>query len=101
MPSTEVLTTSSLALPLMVSPGCNHMACEMNGETVLLNLQNNIYFSVSGVGRDIWDLINKGLSPEEILDALVEDYDVDRAVCREDVKKFIDDLAAHGLVEVS
>ena len=48
---------------------------------------------------NIWSYISEGKSEDEIVAAMIEEYDVDEAKLRADVKKTIEILVAQGLVE--
>jgi hypothetical protein len=48
----------------------------------------------------IWELVESGKSEGEIVDALFELYEVDRASLEEDVKKTLAALQAQGFIEI-
>ncbi len=71
---------------------------EVNGETVLLDLQGECYFSLNEVGTRIWQLLQGGSSVGEALDALSDEYDVSREQLEIDVGELLDKLSEAGLV---
>lgn len=48
---------------------------EVNGETVLLDLEGESYFGLNEVGTRIWQLIQAGQSVGKILATLLDKYD--------------------------
>lgn len=70
----------------------------MDGEAILINLANGLYFSVGGIGGFIWSLIEQQLSPCQIADRVSECYGVDRDRALTDVASLIGQLAEEGLV---
>jgi hypothetical protein len=79
-----------------------HVAAKlMDGELVVINLRNGLYYSSAGVGVHIWQGIEQGVSFSQIVDNVMGHYDVlaDRATA--DVAAFIDKLATESLVEAS
>lgn len=59
------------------------------GDTVL---KNNGLFSLTETAARIWQLLPAAESQEQIVDALLEEYDVERAVLEADVAEFLDQL---------
>lgn len=59
------------------------------GDTVL---KNNGLFSLTETAARIWQLLPEAESQAQIVDALLEEYDVERAVLEADVAEFLDQL---------
>ena len=73
---------------------------EVNGETVLLDLDGESYFGLNEVGTRIWQLIQSGQTVAETLSALSDEYDVSRAQLETDVSELLDKLTDAGLVSL-
>lgn len=54
---------------------------------------------LNDTAANIWELIAKGLSEDEITASMLEIYDVEEAVLRADVKKTVQSLIEQGFVE--
>lgn len=76
------------------------IAAELDGEAILLDVVNGIYFGLDEVGTRIWGLLTDGLSPTMIRDELLAEYDVDPESLESDVSAFLDRLLAKGLARV-
>ncbi len=50
-------------------------------------------------GRFIWDKLSGGAEAEAIVDAMLEEYDVDRETAEADVAKFIAELKGANILE--
>jgi hypothetical protein len=74
------------------------VACEVGGETLILNPSNNSYYSLGGVGVRVWQLISTPRTIVEIREALVAEYDVDPAECEVEIRELIGRLAAEQLI---
>lgn len=59
------------------------------GDTVI---KNNGLFSLSETGARIWELLPQADSAEQLVDALLEEYDVDRETLSRDVDEFLEQL---------
>ena len=59
------------------------------GDTVI---ENNGLFSLSETGARIWELLPQADGAEQLVDALLEEYDVDRETLSRDVDEFLEQL---------
>ena len=73
---------------------------DLAGETVILNLNSGVYYSLTGVGVRVWELIQAPKTVAGIQDVILTEYEVDAQRCRHDLLVLLQDLAAHGLIEV-
>lgn len=72
---------------------------EVSGEAVLLDLKSEQYFGLDKVGTHIWHLLNENLPEENIIERLLQQYEVDRSTLEVDVSQLLDQLEKAGLVE--
>jgi hypothetical protein len=73
---------------------------ELEGETVLLNLESGTYFGLDAVGTRIWNLIQDNNSLEAVLSALTNEYDAPPDVLERDLLRLAAELCAKGLTRV-
>lgn len=76
------------------------VATTIDGDVVVLNNETGMYQGFSGVGTDIWNLIQEPKQASQVVSELVAAYDVDRAQAAADVEQFLETLAAEHLIEV-
>lgn len=56
--------------------------------------------TLNETGKYIWKLLENGAEKEEIVEAIMKDYDVqDRALVENDVNVFIEKLAGDNIIE--
>ena len=67
-------------------------------ESVILNLESERYFGLDGIGTRILSVLTTSDSIEAAYGVLVEEYDVDRQVLREDLLALVNSLVEQGLV---
>lgn len=72
---------------------------ELDGETILLNLETGIYFGLDKVGTDVWRAIRAVGILGEALDLVQAEYDVEPAVLNADFLRLVDELLAKGLLQ--
>lgn len=54
--------------------------------------------TLNEVGAFIWGILEKGASESEIVDKMLEEYDVDKATAQADVKEYIEKLRGAELL---
>jgi hypothetical protein len=73
---------------------------DIDGERLLLAPSTFAYFGLNDVGARVWDLIGvHGKELDDILDALIAEFDVDRETCRRDVEEFLQAAVQAGTVQ--
>ena len=70
-------------------------------ESVILNLDSERYFGLDDVGTRFLSVLTTSESIEAPYQSLLEEYDVDRDVLREDLLALIENLSQQGIIEVS
>jgi len=68
------------------------VASDIDGETVMMSIQNGEYYGLDDIGSRIWELIEKPVKVSDLIDTLLERFDVDRETCERDVLKFLNEL---------
>jgi hypothetical protein len=76
------------------------MAREVQGESVLLQLDRGEYFGLDAVGTRIWQLIVEKGDLAEVERVMRFEYDVEPAVLSADLERLIEDLLAKDLIVV-
>ena len=65
---------------------------------VLLNLQTKRYFSLTETGTRIWEMVQQTAGEDAIVEALLEEYEVDEATARSEVRRILDELIDAQLI---
>jgi len=69
-------------------------------ESVILNLDSERYYGLDEVGTRILSVLANSASIEAAYESLLEEYEVDSDVLRQDLLALIESLAEQGIVEV-
>jgi coenzyme PQQ synthesis protein D (PqqD) len=70
----------------------------LDGEAIIINLANGIYYSMDKVGGLIWDLLAAAHSLEEVITAILARYDVSREQAQADVERLAAELVQENLL---
>jgi hypothetical protein len=57
-------------------------------------------YELNETGSRIWLMVKMGLTYDEIVERISQEYEVDRSMLERDVKEFLDKLIKYGVVEV-
>ena len=77
-----------------------HVSCDLDGESVILNVTNGVYYGLNAVGGRIWALLQeKPRSIEQLRQVLLDEYDVDPQQCETQLVALLQDLESKGLIK--
>lgn len=71
---------------------------ELDGTIVVLHLDRSVYLNVTGAGTVIWKCLVHDCSFEDLVDAVLDEFDVDRPTAEGDVAQFVDELRRRALL---
>ena len=71
---------------------------DLAGEKVMVDFESGKYFLIKGVGNDIWDMIQEELTPNDIIERLISEYDVSREECEKSVMEFLDKMKSYNFI---
>lgn len=71
---------------------------DLAGEKVMVDFDNGKYFLIKGVGNDIWDMVQNDITPNEIIEKLLSEYEVSREECERSVMEFLAKLESYNFI---
>lgn len=71
----------------------------LDGEVILIQLERGNYYSLSGSGREIWDLLCQGLSTKEVVTRIEQGYSAGQVAVEPAVGELVRELLEEGLLE--
>ena len=77
------------------------IASEVDGELVLISIQDGKYFGLDPVGSEIWRLLEEPRSTAALVEALKGQFEGDAAEIEGDALAFIEELASHALLRAA
>jgi len=73
---------------------------EIADETVLINIDTGVYYSLDKLSARIWNMIAENKDKKEIISRIIGEYDVDEKVAQADVSDFLSNLEKESLLEI-
>lgn len=90
----------SLSLETSVVVSQNLAVADLGSEAVLLDPSSGSYYGLNEVAARILDLAREETTIDQIVDRLLDEFDVERQRLAADVVTFVEDLEARGLIDV-
>jgi hypothetical protein len=76
------------------------VSTRVGDETAILDANGGIYYGLNPTGTRIWEMLKKPIRISEIHRAMVEEYDVQEGLARQDLLEVLRGLLQAGLIEV-
>jgi hypothetical protein len=74
------------------------VSSDIDGEKVMMSLENGEYFGLDPVGSRIWELIENPISVDRLISLLLEEFEVGEAQCNSDTIEFLNQLQEKNLL---
>jgi hypothetical protein len=75
------------------------IAVDMGGETVMMDVEQGVYFAIAGSGNEIWNALEEPATLTQILAVLDREYDLAGVEDLEgQVREFLTDMLGRKLV---
>ena len=77
------------------------LTAEVDGEIVMMSIEQGRYFGLDDIGSDIWKRLEQPCSFATLVDRLAADYAADRATIAADVEALLGRMAAQDVVRLA
>lgn len=79
----------------------DQVSCELDGQAVILGLDDGVYYGLNPVGATVWALLEAGPhTVAQLRDAVTDEFEVDAPTAQADLIELMGDMLARGLVEL-
>jgi hypothetical protein len=85
----------------VISRSPSVLTAEVDGEIVMMSIEQGRYFGLDDIGSDIWKRIEPPCSFAALIDGLAADYEADRAAIAADVQALLDRMAEQDVVRLA
>ena len=82
----------------LVMRNSDMLTSKMDGEIVMMSIENGEYYGLDLIGSKIWELMENPLQVNEIIEQLLAEYDVDPEECSKDTIEFLRALTDRNLI---
>lgn len=95
------MVKDEITLTSTVTQSEDQVSTELDGETVLMSIEQGNYYGMDKILSRIWALIKTPTIVSTLCDRLMEEYDVERKTCETDILNVLNDLAEENLLKIS
>jgi hypothetical protein len=78
----------------------SQVSANLDGETIILELDSGVYYGLNRTGAYIWDCLQQPVSINRLCDGLMEVFEVEPELCVQSVMTLLNELLTHRLIEV-
>jgi coenzyme PQQ synthesis protein D (PqqD) len=90
----------TLSVDAVVVRSSEPITREVDGELVMLDPRQSVYFALDSIGHRVWLLLEQPQQVDALCRTLVEEFDVSLETCRTDVLALLEQLSDAGLVSI-
>ena len=94
------MKTKEITTETVISQIGEIVASDIDGETVMMSVENGKYYGLDDIGSRIWELIERPVKVSDLIDTLLKRFDIDRETCERDVLKFLNGLNDDRILKV-
>jgi len=76
----------------------NFVFNEVDGELVMMNIEDGSYASLNETGKYIWNILEEPKSIEEILPSILDEYDIDPSTAKTEIESFLLKLVEQNIL---
>ena len=75
------------------------LSTNLAGEVVILDIERGLYYGLDAVGAALWARLQSPSRLDDLVDHVVDHYDVDRPTAQADIQSLLQEMLALGLIE--
>ena len=91
---------SDLSKSSLITVSKEVVSCDLAGEVAMLDMKDGVYYGLDPVGATIWNAIQKPATVQEVLDTLLEEYEVEEDEAYTDLLELLEELLEKKLIAV-
>jgi hypothetical protein len=76
------------------------ISSEIDGEVVILSVDNSAYLCLNKVGSEIWNFLESPHTFAQIIEHMTNIYNVDYKECESDTKEYLLEMIKVGMIKV-
>lgn len=90
----------SISLNTTVSQIKDIVATDIDGDVVMMSIENGAYYGLDPIGSRIWEMIGTPCKVSDLIERLMEEFEVDRPTCEKGVFNFLNDIQKFKLIQI-
>jgi Coenzyme PQQ synthesis protein D (PqqD) len=95
-----MITNIRISYNTAVKQNPANMVSDMDGEKVILSIENGKYYSLGTMGSVIWTQIDQPKTMNNIINYLLGEYEISLEDCSKQVSEFLEHLLTEELIQI-
>lgn len=95
-----MVKTQLFSTTYIVSQSEGNIVSDMDGEKVMLSISNGKYYNLGEIGGVIWDLIKTPTSINQLMNTLLDQYEIEQNEYEDQVLSFLEKLVEEKLIKL-
>jgi len=91
---------TGITLQSNIQRNTNMVTSNLDGEIVMMSVENGEYYGLDEIGTRIWQLIEHPIVIEKLITCLTNEFEVERQECEQDTLEFLEDLFSRNLINL-
>ncbi|MCJ2185382.1 PqqD family peptide modification chaperone [Novosphingobium beihaiensis] len=91
----------TIALSTTVRQSDNQIAAELDGDVVLMSIEEGKYYNLNDIASEVWARLEHPMTVATLCDALAREFDASVDTVRVDVIALLGDLYKGKLIEIA
>jgi hypothetical protein len=91
---------ANITLQSLVAQTPEVVGSRIEDRMALMSVKNGAYYGMDPVGSRVWELIGKPTRVSAVCESLLVEFNVEKAVCEQQVLAFLQQLADADLVHI-
>lgn len=83
---------------IIIKNTTNVLSGKLGNELVMMDIESGNYLNINNVGATIWEMINEPILVEDLLQQLLNRFDVAEEQCKNELFEFLGELNAQKLI---
>lgn len=92
---------STISERARISINPQHLVAELDGDVVIMSIDTGTYYGLDAVGACVWKLLEQPRTFAEVIDGVVQQFEVDAEVVEKDLTAFLSEMRSEGIVSVN
>src|ERR1700684_3550714 len=97
----SAVAASRIADTTIISRSPSVITAEVDGEVVMMSIEQGQYFGLDDIGSDIWKRLDAPCAFADLIDRLAAHYEADRASIAADVRALLETMAERDVVRLA
>ncbi|MDR7079104.1 hypothetical protein J2Y03_004161 [Neobacillus niacini] len=94
----KILSANRLSMETIIVQNPGNIISDMDGETVMMSIDNGKYYNLGVIGGYIWGNIEEPISIKSLISKIINEFNVEASECKKDVLAFLEQLLDEKII---